>query len=302
MRLDIVKRFEFAAAHKYWDSALTEAENFQKYGKDSLGKFGHGHNFIVFFYLTGEIDSKTGMILELSKVKAIIKEKVLSKYDHRYLNELDVFKSELPTPTVIANVLFRDACDVFKDTGLVVTECLVIETATSQASVTLEGLFSILGSKEETVVYDQNGEKKESRVRGKIGDWIVKPDAIDLRLFFVIHATHCLTNSSMSALEHDSLFGKCQFVHGHEFEIELRVSVQEQSEEFASHLYDLIATQLEDWQYKSLNDEVPELQHKLCTCETIINVLHTKLASAIPVPIREIVLKETPNNAFRLTL
>lgn len=267
MNLEIIKRFEFAAAHKYWDSALSYSENFEKYGKDSLGKFGHGHNFIVFLAFTGVIDPKTGMICELSDIKRRVWESVISHFDHRYLNDLEPFLHVQPTPQAIADCLLDKTEQVFEGSGIFPTWCQVIETAMSEA-------FSY-SDKVPVVQHVRPGVSKIS---------------------VCVHATHCLTSASLSALEHDTLFGKCQFVHGHAFEIDIFV------EAFNDSYREQVEQALESWQYRSLNDEVPELQGKLCTCETIIQVLYHKLSGVLDCPITEIVLKETPNNMFRLTV
>lgn len=273
MILEIIKRFEFAAAHKYWDNSLSESENFKRFGKDSLGKFGHGHNFIVYLYLKGPINPKTGMIMELSEVKDRIQNDVISYVDHRYLNDLPEFNTELPTPEAIAKFLLKKAEMSFALLPVTPTECHVIETAFSKAIATSTSSIQL-------------NETQSSQAPNK--------------KTFTIHATHCLTNTELTDDEQASIFGKCQFVHGHEFEIEVCLDKKKGSAELWQTAFKAIETSLNDWQYKSLNDEVPELHNKLCSCETIIQVLYEKLSHSCPYQITELVLKETPNNAFRL--
>jgi len=70
----ISKEFNFDAAHQ-----LTEY-----HGKcENL----HGHTYKLRVTLKGHIDSK-GMIIDFTILKNIVKEKVIEKLDHRFLNEI----------------------------------------------------------------------------------------------------------------------------------------------------------------------------------------------------------------------
>lgn len=102
----ITKKVEFAASHRYWDPKLTEKENFELFGKSSF-KSGHGHNFSLEVTVEGEIDGKTGMIINLFDLKKITSE-ILSEFDHKNLNEdTSYFKDEIPTPENICKVLWN---------------------------------------------------------------------------------------------------------------------------------------------------------------------------------------------------
>ncbi len=102
----ITKRVEFAASHRYWNSELSEKENFDLFGKSS-NESGHGHNFTLEVTVTGDIDSKTGMIINLFDLKKITNE-VLAEFDHKNLNkDTTYFKDEIPTPENICKVLWN---------------------------------------------------------------------------------------------------------------------------------------------------------------------------------------------------
>ena len=73
MRLDV--EFTFAAAHRLprYDGPCFRL---------------HGHNYRFFVALEGEVDPQSGMITDFGVVKEVVQEHVLSRVDHRDLNEL----------------------------------------------------------------------------------------------------------------------------------------------------------------------------------------------------------------------
>lgn len=73
MRLDV--EFRFAAAHRLprYDGPCNRV---------------HGHNYTFFVGVEGAVDPRSGMIADFGDVKAIVKEQVLSRVDHRDLNDL----------------------------------------------------------------------------------------------------------------------------------------------------------------------------------------------------------------------
>ncbi|BBD62066.1 6-pyruvoyl-tetrahydropterin synthase homolog [Nostoc sp. HK-01] len=106
MQCIVNRRAQFSASHRYWLPELSDAENFEKFGAGS--KFpGHGHNYVLFISLAGELD-KYGMVLNLSDVKQVIKREVTSVLDFSYLNDVWAeFQETLPTTENIARVIWR---------------------------------------------------------------------------------------------------------------------------------------------------------------------------------------------------
>eukprot|EP00040_Diaphanoeca_grandis_P020547 m.109313 g.109313 ORF g.109313 m.109313 type:complete len:188 (-) comp27945_c0_seq2:50-613(-) len=47
----------------------------------------HGHNYKITVTVYGEIDPITGMVMDISKLKLIMKEYVLDNLDHKYIDE-----------------------------------------------------------------------------------------------------------------------------------------------------------------------------------------------------------------------
>ncbi|MBD2388322.1 6-carboxytetrahydropterin synthase [Cylindrospermum sp. FACHB-282] len=106
MQCIVNRRAQFSASHRYWLPELTEAENIEKFG--ACTRFpGHGHNYVLFISLAGELD-KYGMVLNLSDVKQVIKREVTSQLDFSYLNDVWAdFQETLPTTENIARVVWQ---------------------------------------------------------------------------------------------------------------------------------------------------------------------------------------------------
>ncbi|GAB4197275.1 MAG: 6-carboxytetrahydropterin synthase [Coleofasciculaceae cyanobacterium] len=106
MKCIINRRAQFSASHRYWLSDLSEAENMQKFGLGAQFP-GHGHNYVLFVSLIGDID-EYGMVQNLSDVKKVIKREVTSQLDYAYLNQVwSEFQHTLPTTENIARVIWQ---------------------------------------------------------------------------------------------------------------------------------------------------------------------------------------------------
>lgn len=102
----ITKKFEFSASHRYWRDDWSPKKNDEVFGL-CTSPYGHGHNYELHVSITGKVDAKTGMIINLSDLKKYVNE-ILQQFDHKYLNlDTPYFKNKIPTTENIANVLFE---------------------------------------------------------------------------------------------------------------------------------------------------------------------------------------------------
>ncbi len=94
----ITRRERFSAAHRLSKSEWTDEQNFETFGKCANPNW-HGHNYDLWVTVKGQPEPSTGFVVDLSVLGDIIKEKVISKVDHKNLN-LDVdFMENLMTST-----------------------------------------------------------------------------------------------------------------------------------------------------------------------------------------------------------
>jgi 6-pyruvoyltetrahydropterin/6-carboxytetrahydropterin synthase len=97
----LTRRTTFSAAHRLWSPVLTETENFAIYDK-CANPNGHGHNYVLEVTLRGEPDARTGMVLNLTELKAAVDEHVIAWVDHKYLNyDVPWLEDSIPTSEVL---------------------------------------------------------------------------------------------------------------------------------------------------------------------------------------------------------
>ena len=92
----------FSAAHRLAQTHLSTEENFEIYGKCARPN-GHGHNYHLEVTVLGEIDPRTGMIVDLVALNQAIKDYVIEPFDHTFLNkDIPYFEEVVPTAENIA--------------------------------------------------------------------------------------------------------------------------------------------------------------------------------------------------------
>jgi 6-pyruvoyltetrahydropterin/6-carboxytetrahydropterin synthase len=92
----VSRRATFNAAHQLRDPSWSEAENRRVYG---MCANVHGHNYVLEVVVAGEIDPRTGYVVDLKELSQIMSSRVIEDVDHRNLNT-DVPWLEGLIPTV----------------------------------------------------------------------------------------------------------------------------------------------------------------------------------------------------------
>lgn len=98
----LTRKAEFSASHYYHDPSLSPEENQRLFGK-CANLNGHGHNYTLEVTVKGEIDARTGFVVDLKELKEIMNREVVDAMDHRHLNkEVPEFAKKIPTTENIA--------------------------------------------------------------------------------------------------------------------------------------------------------------------------------------------------------
>jgi len=101
----LTKRIEFAAAHRYIKPEWDEAKNRAVFGP-CYNPPAHGHNYLLEVTVGGEVDPKTGMVINLFDLKRVLLG-VIEEFDHKNLNlDMPYFRSQVPTSENLARVLW----------------------------------------------------------------------------------------------------------------------------------------------------------------------------------------------------
>jgi len=103
----LTRRAEFSASHYYHSPALSSEENRRLYGKCN-NPHGHGHNYVLEVTVRGQVDVRSGMVVDLKQLKEVLHLEVLDVLDHRFLNEeVPVFRHLIPTTENLAVEIWR---------------------------------------------------------------------------------------------------------------------------------------------------------------------------------------------------
>ncbi|MEI6681275.1 MAG: 6-carboxytetrahydropterin synthase [Bacteroidota bacterium] len=122
----ITRREHFSAAHRLFLPGYTDEENFTVFGKCSNPNW-HGHNYILYVTVKGEVDPVTGLIIHLRHVSKLIEEKILNKVDHKNLNlEVDFLQGKVPTSENLATGIWNELEEGIRNLGGIL-HCVRIE-------------------------------------------------------------------------------------------------------------------------------------------------------------------------------
>ena len=98
----LTRKCEFSAAHYYHNPQFSPEENQRIFGKCS-NRNGHGHNYTLEVTVKGEVDRRSGFVVDLKQLKDVLEREVLQALDHRHLNlEVPEFKDRIPTTENLA--------------------------------------------------------------------------------------------------------------------------------------------------------------------------------------------------------
>lgn len=107
MKVTVCRKEHFNAAHRLDNPSLTSDENATIFGKCNLPNY-HGHNYELIVKVTGEIDPKTGYVMDMKTLKDIIWQSALSRFDHKNLNlDTEEFRNLNPTAENIAVAIYN---------------------------------------------------------------------------------------------------------------------------------------------------------------------------------------------------
>jgi 6-pyruvoyltetrahydropterin/6-carboxytetrahydropterin synthase len=93
----ITRRLHFSAAHRVHNPGLSDEENQRLFGKCNSPNW-HGHNYVLDVSVRGPVEARTGFVVDLTHVKAVVQRHVIDKVDHRNLNlDVDFLTDVMPT-------------------------------------------------------------------------------------------------------------------------------------------------------------------------------------------------------------
>ena len=104
----LTRRERFNAAHRLYRDDWSEEKNLEVFGKCSNPNW-HGHNYVLFVTVKGELQPELGYVVNLKDLSRIIREHIIEKLDHKNMNlEVDFMKDKMASTEQIAMAIWEE--------------------------------------------------------------------------------------------------------------------------------------------------------------------------------------------------
>ena len=107
MIVTVNRKAHFNAAHRLYNNEWSDDRNEDVFGKCANPHF-HGHNYELIVSVTGEINPRTGFVMDMKLLKDLINDKIEEEFDHKNLNiQVPEFKDLNPTVENMSVVIWN---------------------------------------------------------------------------------------------------------------------------------------------------------------------------------------------------
>ena len=286
MIVTLKRKATFSAAHSYFLPDLSEEHNRELFGAYAAGD-GHGHNYQVEIAVTGPVDEKTGMVVNITDIDRALKGAVIGTLGGKFLNrEVEYFRSRAPSTENIVGYVVDALCGVIPSPG-VLTGVAVWESEMLSASWRP----------------DDRADAGQDRAGRQM--------MVNLTRVYEFSASHRLHSARLSDEENRAVFGKCNNPngHGHNYEIEVTIAgtpPERTGMVFSLDELDKIVDEevVAPMDHRHLNYEVPEFENGRSnpTSEMLAVVIWRRLAKRLPTSgdprLARVLVRETARNVF----
>lgn len=105
--IKVCRRSTFNSAHRLFRPDWSDEKNEAVFDKCNNPNY-HGHNYTLEVWVSGEVDTETGYLIDLKILKTIIQKEIIDRFDHRNLNlDCPEFEHLNPTAENIAAVIYK---------------------------------------------------------------------------------------------------------------------------------------------------------------------------------------------------
>lgn len=251
MLLTVSKRLEFSSSRRLFVPAWTEKENEAAFGPESRSPYGTGRNYVAYFVFSGRVDPITGMLINISEIKDRAGRIVDDRFDHKFLNEdNEDFHQIAPTAENIARQLYLNVAPLFSDVAAHLVACHLVESPDRSATFYSTG-------------------------------------ACDSNYWFEFSAARRTKSPQLSDAENEQLFGPATRIHGHNYRLRLTFRTENSDPTKPLVSEDKLGPCINDLQdeldHRFLNEDVPDLEGRPITTESLAEYIRQRAAASLPV-------------------
>jgi len=114
----LTRRERFCAAHRLFRKEWDDAKNLEVFGQCSH-KNWHGHNYILYVTVKGELNPETGFVVNIKRLSTIIKERVIEKLDHKNINiDVDFMQGKIASTENLAIGIWKQLKPAIEALGI----------------------------------------------------------------------------------------------------------------------------------------------------------------------------------------
>ena len=241
---------------------------------------GGGHNYVCELTVGGAIDPRTGMVVNIKDVDAVLKSRVLSVLGGRTLDrDVAAFHDTPPTPENIVRWLWGQCAPALPP----------------PAPLTRLTLWAAPTEWAELARLDPSGDAP----------------MLTVTRAYDFSASHRLHSQHLSDAENAEIFGKCNWAngHGHNYEVEITLAGEPDAATgrvVCPEVLDRIVDEeiLKPFDHRHLNFDVPEFRDLNPTSENLTKVIWAKLARRLvgealgAARLFKVTVRETARNYF----
>ena len=275
--ITMTRRVSFSAAHSDWLPSLSRAENERLFGPDASPE-PYGHTYTLDVSVQGEIDPRTGIIVNIKDIDRIVRQRIVQVLDRKYLNRQVAAFCERPVTAETLIAFIRRELEPHLP-----------------RSVSLEAIAL------EKTPLDRTEWRRDEEERP------MEPETMRMTRVYEFAASHRLHSPFLTDTENEELFGKCNYPHGHGHNYLLEVTVagpidSRSGRVLEETLLDSIVHRevVDRYDHRHLNLDIPEFKEAIPSSEVVTKTIWERLHNQIPAPARlvRVVLRETARNFF----
>jgi 6-pyruvoyltetrahydropterin/6-carboxytetrahydropterin synthase len=124
----LTRRELFSSAHRMYNPNWSDEDNRKVFGACSNPNW-HGHNYVLYVTVKGEVDKSTGLVMNINILKKIIKERIIEKIDHKNINtEVEFMKDVIATSENLAIAIWNEMKPYIEKEGAILHCIKIAET------------------------------------------------------------------------------------------------------------------------------------------------------------------------------
>lgn len=122
----LTRRERFNAAHRMYQPQWSDEKNLEVYGKCS-NPLWHGHNYVLYVTVKGNINQETGYVVNLSELSKIIKKEIIDPLDHKNINlEVSFMQNKVVSSENLAVAIWQVLEPCIRELGIAL-HCIKVE-------------------------------------------------------------------------------------------------------------------------------------------------------------------------------